>query len=651
MENERLRDLLLRSGYHIREREDGWSECLITGHGECWHGRGLGADEAFERALAGLFPSRVALDLLRSALEAPVAPGEEPTEAPRQGTPPPPHAAAEAAMSAREVEAAEPAMSAREVEVAEPAISAREVEVAEEDRPAAAPTGARSVAEGLPEVGPSTHPAPEAGAPSRAEASASEADRAAARAKEEEAEALAELACLEARIETALPELAEAAPHRQRLVLLGWVAQARHHQDLLPSSAPVYARVSRIVRALRCKSDGWWPGMIAAFQRRAHPAVAARDLKELSPSSLLSWERVAEAAQQALSQAEKEDEALGRDELGWADEEALSPPPREPSALFDALRAALEGCGGDLFGWQPKELAPPPEAELLRWARLLRWLRNRVDAAAWGAAMGRLRFWAGAIASDRLRALLDAGHRPASSWASLVMADGERLQLLEVERILAAAPAPRAGEQQIVSWLERVLPHTSKYKRAVEDAARPLAEQIFLIDERQLPEADRRIRRRLQKLKEALAAGEEARGAARDEAAEPPRAEAAPEEVPEILRRETEGLRVLYVSNRSEERLREKLQARFGFRALAWEEAAPRRVAAAAASIATGSHDLVLGATGFLGHSCDVRLRKACKAVGVPYVRVMKGKSGEVQFSLERDLLGIPGRERARVTA
>ena len=59
---------LRESGYEVRFRGNGWAECIIAGHGECWHGRGLTQETALSAALAGAFPSGASRALLERAL-------------------------------------------------------------------------------------------------------------------------------------------------------------------------------------------------------------------------------------------------------------------------------------------------------------------------------------------------------------------------------------------------------------------------------------------------------------------------------------------------------------------------------------------------------------------------------------------------------
>jgi hypothetical protein len=108
-------------------------------------------------------------------------------------------------------------------------------------------------------------------------------------------------------------------------------------------------------------------------------------------------------------------------------------------------------------------------------------------------------------------------------------------------------------------------------------------------------------------------------------------------EPPPSLLEQTRGLNVLFVGNRSDEDLRDKLRDVFAFRDIAWAEASPRRISAATESISSGSYALVLGATGFLRHKEDNAIHKACRNASIPYVRVNRGRPMAVQLALLRD--------------
>ncbi len=104
----------------------------------------------------------------------------------------------------------------------------------------------------------------------------------------------------------------------------------------------------------------------------------------------------------------------------------------------------------------------------------------------------------------------------------------------------------------------------------------------------------------------------------------------------------TRGKNAPFVSNRADELLRDRLISSFDFGGLDWRELSPRRVEAAIESIAAGTYDLVLAATGFLPHKEDSRLNRACRSAGVPYVRVNKGRPKAVEMAIDREMADRP---------
>lgn len=112
--------------------------------------------------------------------------------------------------------------------------------------------------------------------------------------------------------------------------------------------------------------------------------------------------------------------------------------------------------------------------------------------------------------------------------------------------------------------------------------------------------------------------------------APPPAPEPAAEDLPHPLvaqiRPFTAGKSALFVGNRNDPNLKAHLEDRFDLK-VTWCEGDPRRIQAQCDSIAHSSYDLVLLATGFQGHSADGVLGRAARAVGVPFVRVFKGRS------------------------
>ena len=92
-----------------------------------------------------------------------------------------------------------------------------------------------------------------------------------------------------------------------------------------------------------------------------------------------------------------------------------------------------------------------------------------------------------------------------------------------------------------------------------------------------------------------------------------------------LVRSRVQGKSALFVSNRDDPDLKARLEDRLDLK-ITWCDGNPRKVQAQCDSIARRSYDLVLIATGFQAHTIDGILARAARGVGVPYVRVFKGR-------------------------
>jgi len=438
------------------------------------------------------------------------------------------------------------------------------------------------------------------------------------------------------RIECDSRWLACAAPARQRLVLLGWLAVARTWQDDHPEPR-VASLVPDVVRRLRALTETWWPGSITAFHRHAWPSDCVRDLPGVDPHDLQTWDDVARHAAATLARIEERDLLAGLDADGWADAAQLRPAPDAPADSLAALVREIERHG-PLTQRQPRDRAVPPTEQLVSWARWARWLRGATeDDATWGAVMGRLRYWCQGPDAAPLRQILNPVWRPHAPWIQII---GRAESEVALRDLLARVPSPDAGEAQRLAWLRRALALTTWHHDAIAEAAAPLGPWILGLVPERLGDIDRRIRRRLRKLQESLGSEGERPAPGPDEAALPEEHEPDRAPIARAVLEATRGRHALFVSNRSDPALQERLLRDFSFGALDWAEATPRRIDAAVEKIAAGTFELVLGATGFLGHREDGRLARACKSAGIPYVRVHKGRPSAVAQALMRELPG-----------
>lgn len=95
---------------------------------------------------------------------------------------------------------------------------------------------------------------------------------------------------------------------------------------------------------------------------------------------------------------------------------------------------------------------------------------------------------------------------------------------------------------------------------------------------------------------------------------------------------------MLFVSNRHDPARDDRLRELLGFASLDPCVCESSRVDAKARSIRQGGYDLVLAATGFLPHKVDGALKDACRLLGVPYVRVNRGRPLQCLRRLTQDL-------------
>jgi hypothetical protein len=100
------------------------------------------------------------------------------------------------------------------------------------------------------------------------------------------------------------------------------------------------------------------------------------------------------------------------------------------------------------------------------------------------------------------------------------------------------------------------------------------------------------------------------------------------------------------LTNRDDERLRARLEATLEFAEVELLRAEPRRVQAALEAVTARRFDVVLGATGFLGHNVDGAMREACQRAGIPYLRVAKGRVATCARVLAR-YYGLDAAEQA----
>jgi hypothetical protein len=608
--------LLEALGYSLAYRQDGWFECLVARADERWIGRGADRAGALADAVARMFPSRAARLLLQerlaasSAAAAPAASDDLPPRAepqtevnggngsPPVEPPPEPSAPVEEASAQMEHDATPDLVlvrpAPRPVPAAEPACDVEGV--------------------------------------------------------------LEEIAAILEETRDARAELALFAPELQRLYLLEWISYGRALEDYALHDVRVVHAVGDLARSCSELAHLWYPGSVIALKRDKRPADTAAELGLPPPERPHTWREVAKYAAGALERYFDEAGA-DLDEYGWADGDRLAPDHPHPDALLGELRAAIEGAIDPLEG-RPKDAPLYSDAALARLvdpARRLRWIRlSNTNPELWGALVGHLR-WVLGDARKRpagygraLREVLDARHRPSASWAHLLRRDVEAKQRSRMRRDLAracpsASPGrPRADE--LFAWLVKAVHWFSSLELA--ELVQRDSDMVLALDETRA--ADRRQRVLLRRLKAQLAGepsrddGADGESSAEEREEEAAHAQGAPahdpyQELRALVRERTLGRRALFVSNRQDPALRHRLEDELGL-TITWCQLADRRLQAQAGSIAAGTYELVLAATGFLSHTADAMLARAARGAGVPYVRVFRGRPLACVRAIAREL-------------
>jgi hypothetical protein len=214
----------------------------------------------------------------------------------------------------------------------------------------------------------------------------------------------------------------------------------------------------------------------------------------------------------------------------------------------------------------------------------------------------------------------------------------------DLARACPSASPGRPRADDLFAWLVKAVHWFSSAELA--ELVQRDSDIVLALDETRA--SDRRQRVLLRRLKAQLAgepsrddgADGESSAEEREEAAA--HAQGAPahdpyQELRALVRERTLGRRALFVSNRQDPALRHRLEDELGL-TITWCQLADRRLQAQAGSIAAGTYELVLAATGFLSHTADAMLARAARGAGVPYVRVFRGRPLACVRAIAREL-------------
>jgi len=630
-----IRGLLEQSGYRLVVRQVGWFECLAVRDAERWLGRGATEDEALADALAQMAPSALARGLVAAALVGgPTAATADPpredviARPPTEPAPPPPAAPI-----------TNPAASDTPTAPDEPAtltLAAPRDGVASEPPPG--PTTEATPTEGATIEGPrlKRHAAPPA-------------PPMPARRIDED---LVELELLDERLRFMLPELAVLSRDLQRMGFIAFIARARHIATRAQDSR-VEKVVQRIAGRLGELALQLWPGSVRALQLRATPLQAGADLGLPNGGKLHDWAEAAESAERMVEERKARLAERGLDELGWADAAQCMPAPNDADARLEQVRHAMERFFGQLDRASSTETDRELQTnsdkiipDLVRWAREIRWLRPHVEERlAWGQAMGRLRWAVTRLAKearDTLTQLVDEDFKPAKSWPIELGEDPvAKAKRKQRSALLKRKPDASVGPDTIALWLGEAFELGDAFTTSeIAERVLDLAPVILTIPADEASGRERKFRRRLKALQDDLyvrvhgttrpvegdaAASEGEPTAANDTPPEIDEGDLAFQRLLDLVRERVAGKTALFVSNRADPPLKDKLERELGL-AIEWAEIDPRRLQARIESVRMNRYDLVLSATGFQGHSVDATLGRETRAIGLPYVRVNRGR-------------------------
>ena len=636
-----LHALLTSHGYVWSTRESGWFECLVANDRERWRGQGLTTKAALLDALHQMLPSALARRAFtKPALFTPSAASE-----PLAETLVSPSVAPQAVVPVMTV-TSPPTVTPLPVTVRGPEI-AGEVTVLEAPSVVTStvvPATATPVAS-LSPVSPAAPVVPtEAVSESRLKRFPGPPPLAIRRSDED----VAELEVLDERLRVLLPELAGFSRDLQRLGFIAFIARARHVSQRT-SDPRVEQVVRRIAGRLGELASQFWPGSVRALQLRATPLQAGADMELPDGGRLHDWAEAAEVAERLIEEKRLTLDKRGLDEAGWADHDRCMPAPNDPEARLEVLRHAMEKFFGRLdfpsssdTDRELQQNADKSVAELVKWAKELRWLRPHVeDRVRWGQAVGRLRWAVTRIPREHRSALdlaLDEQHRPTKPWAHELGEDPVAKQKKKLRKaLLQKKPeGDKATPDAVSKWLAEAFELGDGFSTAeIAERIPDWNATVLALPADESTDKDRKYRRRLKLLQDEIERRERGETPGDIVQGDVDPEEAAPLEPDEgdisfrkllaRVRERIEGKSALFVSNRADPLLKERLERELGVQ-IDWAEIDPRRIQSRIESVRRMSYDLVMSATGFQGHSIDATLGRETKACGLPYVRVNRGR-------------------------
>jgi len=604
-------------------RESGWFECLVSNDRERWLGNGVTAAAALQDAARQMLPSALARQLVARPRVLAPNPGLAASVAfPAAEVKSAPLIAAHTSMPAGEPSPLVGAVAEQIAVVAAVAPSASIIA----NTSAALPTSVAVVSESRLKRFPGPPPV-------------------AIRRSDDD---VAELEVLDERLRALLPELAGFSRDLQRLGFIAFIARARHISQRT-ADPRVETIVRRIAGRLGELAEQFWPGSVRALQLRATPLQAGADMDLPDGGRLHDWAEAAESAERLIEEKRLTLDKRGLDDAGWGDLERCYPAPNDPEARLEVLRNAMEKHFGRLDAKSPSDTdrelqhnADKFTIELVKWAKELRWLRPHVeDRVRWGQAIGRLRWAVTRLPRDHrpmIDMVLQEEYRPSKPWAHELGEDpiAKAKKKLRKALLQKKPEGDKATPEAVSRWLGEAFDLGDGF--ATVEIAERITEWspiVLALPNDETVDKDRKYRRRLKLLQDEIERrqrGDAPSDAPSDAALEGEVTTLEPDEGDLAFRRllarvreRIEGKSALFVSNRADPMLKERLERELGVQ-IEWAEIDPRRIQSRIESVRRMSYDLVMSATGFQGHSIDATLGRETKACGLPYVRVNRGR-------------------------
>jgi hypothetical protein len=246
-----------------------------------------------------------------------------------------------------------------------------------------------------------------------------------------------------------------------------------------------------------------------------------------------------------------------------------------------------------------------------------------------------------------LREILEEHFVPSMDWAELLGRDPKINRAKEVRRrVLTEVPTSSSTCEEVCEWLVEAFalltnPQIAKLLGPVQKVVLDLTSESFA-------GADRNVRSRLRRLQDILRKGVDATVALPEcDPAPSAEVEGSQEQVRSAadllldrVRPVMRGKRILFVSNREDETLQARLQEDLGCSVTVRDGGTDRKGHLVASSVAPGAYDLILVASSFISHKLDASMSKLAKQIGIPYVRVNKGRPLATIRALTRHFVG-----------